>query len=516
MQPVTRIRKKWRPSMALVVGLVCVALVSIPLAAMLTVQLTSNQFVRETEQSLLKQGAIYSEVYRASFEALDGSEVGTKAFPKQLEFWGEALHPIPSIIDVRKQPVLPPVPDGDPVDAHADARHDDVLPRLRELAKAAGRTTLAGAIFLDHQGVGLGEDGLRSFEQLPEVQTALTGGVGVTLRARDDDYGRHPLNSISRDTGFRVFIAYPVLSQNRVIGVVLLSRTPLSLRKFVFRERGPLMIMGAFTLSGALLLGFLLLRLMSRPVRGLRDEARAIAAGQKPKSEPLQHYGMRELADLGESMLSMADTLDQKSQEIATYTDHVTHELKSPVTSVSGAAELLQSGDVSPENRAKLLGNIRSESERMNTLLTRLREMSQLRQEAQKGPGDLSKMLPDLDGLTIHIAQPSEDEIPLSNDHGEIILLHMAQNALAHGAQNLELQFQNGVLRISDDGEGISENDAAKLADPFFTTRRAQGGTGMGLAIVSALLEIYGAHLHVTPNNATPAGGAEFEIRFLT
>lgn len=496
--------------MALVVGFICVALVCIPLAAMLTVQLTSNQFVRETEQSLLKQGAIYAEVYRTTFDGLGGEPIGPIVSDEQMAFWHEDLHPISSRIDVRKQQVLPPLPVGETADAHTDKRHKETLSRLRALAKAAGRTTLVGAIFLDHKGVGLGEEGLSSFAGLPEVQTALTGSVGVTLRARDDDYGRHPLNSISRDTGYRVFVAFPVLQQDRVIGVVLLSRTPLSLRKFVFRERDPLMIMGVFTLSGALLLGGLLLRLMSRPIRGLRDEAHAIAAGEKPHSEPLRHYGVRELADLGESMLSMADTLDQRSNEIATYTDHVTHELKSPVTSISGAAELLQSDDLSPENRAKLLSNISSESGRMNTLLTRLREMSQLRQETQKGPGELATMLPDIDGLTIQITQPSDREIPLSVEHGEIILLHMAQNALAHGATTLSLQVQNGVLTISDDGEGISANDAGQLTDPFFTTRRDQGGTGMGLAIVSALLDIYGATLDVVPNK----GGAVFKIHF--
>ncbi|MCV2882148.1 ATP-binding protein [Actibacterium sp. XHP0104] len=510
MQPVSRITRKWRPPMALVVALVCVALVSIPLAAMLTVQLTSNQFVRETEQALMKQGAIYAEIYRTRFEALGGPAIGPVPDQKLLEFWNAPLHPMSTKIDVRHHPVLPPLPNGDPVEARADARHDQVVPGLGDLSKAAGRATLAGVIFLDHQGVGAADGGLRYFTPATEVQTALAGDVGVSLRTRDTDYDRHPLASISRDTGYRVFVAYPVLSQDRVIGVVLLSRTPLNLPKFIFRERDALLIMGVFTLSGALLLGYLLLRLMSRPIHGLRNEARAIAAGDKPRSEPLRHYGVRELADLGESMLSMADTLDQRSQEIATYTDHVTHELKSPVTSISGAAELLQSDQISPENRAMLLDNIRSESGRMNTLLTRLREMTQLRQQPQTGPGDLAMMLPDIDGLGIHIAQPGDTRVPLSNAHGEIILLHMAQNALAHGAQNLHLRYQNRVLRIWDDGDGISEQDAARLTDPFFTTRRAQGGTGMGLAIVAALLEIYGARLHVIPN----AGGAVFEIRF--
>ncbi len=507
----TRVRKKWRPSMALVVAGVCLALVSIPLAAMVTAQLTSSQFIRETEQSLVKQGAVYAEIYRARFAAIEGPEIGHTPDEKLLKFWNATWHPLSPKIDMRTQVILPPLPDGAPVDTRRDPRHDAILPDLERLAGAAGKTTLAGVIFLDHDGVGVGEEGLRDLSHAPEVQSALHGDVGVVLRARDDDYERHALNSISRDTGFRVFVAYPVIVKERVVGAVLLSRTPINLQKFLFRERDALLVMAAFTVLGALVIGVLLFRLMSKPVRELRKEARAIANGEKVALDPLRHYGMCELADLGDSMLSMAATLDQRSREIATYTDHVTHELKSPVTSITGAVELLQSAELSAENRAKLLDNIEGESRRMNTLLMRLREMSQLKQEAQKEGGDLALMLPDIDGLSIEIVQPSDPQVPLSNEHGAIILLHMANNARAHGARNFRVQAQNGVLHIMDDGEGVPENDIEKLADPFFTTRRTQGGTGMGLAIVSALLEIYEARLRVKPNK----NGARFEIEFL-
>lgn len=510
MQPLTRIRRKWRPSMVLVVALVCAALVSIPLAAMMTVQLTSNQFVQETEAALAKQGAIYGALYRSRFEALDGPAIGPEPDATLLAFWTAPLHPITTRIDLRHDSVLPPVHARKGDTSYPDPRHGKILPDLTELARKAGKSTLAGAIFLDHTGLGIGEDGLQSFAHLPEVQTALAGDVGAVLRARVDDYASHPLRSISRDTGYRVFLAYPVVSRDRVIGVVLLSRTPLNLGKFLFRKRDEMLLMGLFTLLGALGLGALLLRLMSRPVQELRKEARAIAAGNMPKTDPARQYGIRELADLGDSMLSMAATLDQRSREIATYTDHVTHELKSPVTSVIGAAELLQEDAISPQNRAKLIGNIRHEGARMNRLLTRLREMSQARREIQQGPGDLAHMLPNLDGLSIEITANSATEVPLSEAHGEIILLHMAQNSLAHGARHLWLDNRAGVLRLSDDGGGISAQDAGKLSDPFFTTRRAEGGTGMGLAIVTALLERYGASLHVIP----APKGAVFEIRF--
>lgn len=505
-----RVRKKWRPSMALVVMGVCLALVSIPLAAMVTAQLTSSQFIRETEQSLVKQAAVYAEIYQTRFEALEGPEIGQVPGDDRLNFWNATWHPLSPMIDMRTQEILPPLPVGEQVEAHSDPRHEVILPEIERLAGAAAKTTLAGAIFLDHEGRGVGEEGLRDLSHAPEVQTALHGGVGVELRARDDDYERHALTSISRDTGFRVFVAYPVILREHVIGVVLLSRTPINLQKFIFRERDALLIMAGFTILGALAIGLLLHRLMSKPVRELRHEARGIANGEESMRDLHRHYGMSELADLGDSMLSMAATLKQRSQEIATYTDHVTHELKSPVTSISGAVELLQSADLSAENRETLLDNIARESRRMNTLLTRLREMTQLRQEAQNEAGDLASMLPEVAGLSIGIVETSDPQIPLSNEHGAIILLHMANNASAHGAHHFWLQSENGVLRIWDDGEGVPDSNIDQLSDPFFTTRRAQGGTGMGLAIVSALLEIYEAKLHVLPNN----DGARFEIRF--
>lgn len=505
-----RVHRKWRPSMALVVAMVCCALVSIPLAAMLTVRLTSSQFVRETEQALLQQGAIYAEIYRSRFEAAGGRSIGCIPEQEVLEFWASDLRPARASINLRRDPVLPPMPAGEEAGTLSDPRHRALLPALIDMAREAGKSTLAGVIFLDHEGNGTGEEGLRSHAGLPEVQAALAGKLGTVLRARDDAYGRHPLASLSRDTGYRVFVGYPVLSYGRVIGVVLLSRTPLNLSKFLFRERDALIIMALFTLTGAVLTGYLLLRLMSQPVRGLRDEAQAIAEGGKPPAQPLQHYGVRELAELGQSMLSMAGTLHSRSREIATYTDHVTHELKSPVTSITGAAELLSEPALSADDRRKLLDNIRTEAARMNTLLTRLREMSQLRQAVKSGPGRLQDMLPEIEGLEVRVGNPGNAPLPLSEEHGRIILAHMAQNARAHGAKVLTLAYSDGLLRISDDGEGLSECDLPRLADPFFTTRREEGGTGMGLAIVTAVLDGYGAVLTAA---ASPQG-AVFEIRF--
>ncbi len=260
----------------------------------------------------------------------------------------------------------------------------------------------------------------------------------------------------------------------------------------------------------ASLIGWVLIRVISRPVIGLRDEALAIAAGQKDHAAALPHYGFRELATLGASVEDMAATLTKRAQEIGIYTDHVTHELKSPVTAIVGAAELLQGGNIGTEDRTKLLQNITAEGNRMSALLGRLREMTRIKAMTPGQPGLLAEMIPTLAGLDIKVTANAQATLPLTVEHGRIILLHMSQNAAAHNASALEIRWDGTCLALIDNGDGILAGDAKRVTDPFFTTRRDSGGTGMGLAICVAILESYGAHLSCKPYES----GAYFEIAF--
>lgn len=506
----TPARKKWRPSIAMVVAVVCISLMSIPLLALLAVRLTSNQFVRETEQSLIHQAAIYARVYAQAFAAQDGPMIGTPLSEAQRNKWNARLHPFRAGLNVHRDTVGPERPDGKPVSKPLDPRHVAITKELVLLARQSQRTTLSGIVFLDHEGRALNTSGAPSHAGLAEVQTVLNGDIGAQLRARGDDYEPHPLASLSRDTGYRVFVTYPVIADDRVIGAIYLSRTPLNLGKFLYRERDALMIMLVSTLFGAALIGYLLIRLISRPIYALRDGSQRVVQGQSDALEPVPHYGLQELAALGDSLSRMTKTLSRRSREIATYTDHVTHELKSPVTSIIGAAELLQDGTVGEVNRTKLTQNIEAEALRMNRLLGQLRDMTRLRSDDTGTAGNLVAMLPEIDGLCCVVVQSPSPMVPLSVAHGQMILHHMGQNAIGHGATQLRVSFDDYVLRIADDGHGIAAENMARVTETFFTTRRAEGGTGMGLAIVQAVLENYDATLVCLPST----DGAVFEIRF--
>ncbi|MEM8793453.1 MAG: ATP-binding protein [Pseudomonadota bacterium] len=504
--------------MALVVSGVCVALVSVPVLALLAMRLTSNQFVRETEQTLIHQAAIYAQVYGDAFIREGGSLVGQKLDEVTLEIWTKSLHPFKPQLNVRVSVAEPPLgalsPDAgqasDAVSAPLDPRYAAIAPALKALAKSAGRTTLAGALFLDHEGRIISPGPSWHLSDQTEIRAALSGRVASALRIRGDAYQRHPLASFSRDTAYRVFVAYPVIVEGHVVGIVYLSRTPSNLGKFLFQERFALGFMLIVTMLSAAVLGFVLLRLILRPVRDLSAQSRQIAVGELDEPVPLAHYGIRELAELGSSVMSMARTLKRRSTEIAAYTDHVTHELKSPITAVIGAAELLQVSELTGDARARLEQNLLDQGMRMNDLLERLRELTRLRNLPPAGPARLAEILPKIEDLEIVLETDREASVPFSLEHGQIILHHMAQNAYEHYAGTMFVSLDRGVLEIRDDGTGIPEENICQITDPFFTTRRESGGTGMGLTIVQAILEIYSAKLRVLSMQQ----GASFQILF--
>ena len=503
------------------IALVCIALVTLPIISVLGACLFSNQFARETERSLLSQAVIFAEVYAAAFSELQRTpDVGHSLSLEQITRLQQGFHPIPPSLDLLRGEVSPPRPDPVSIDEPLAAPHEAISQTLSQLAMSVEKTTLSGYVFMDHSGQIIASSGSvsGSFLHVPEVSQALQGETVSVLRHRNDPSERHLLNSISRDTSYRVFVAHPVVLGNRVIGAVYLSRAPMDLRKFLFQKRFTLGSVAVFMLVSAVGVGWMMWRLISEPIRDLSSQSRDVASGSKPTPDPVRHYGVRELADLGNNVVSMAATLSERSTAIETYTSHVTHELKSPVTAILGAAELLSEGPstLAGDRDQKLAHNIQEEGLRMNALLVRLRELARASIQTDPTPTPLADIVQaastEFSEYVIECHAPSNTSLPMSKDQGQIVLHHLLQNAFQHGATRVEITFDaaSNSLIVSDDGTGISPRNSTRINGPFFTTRRDQGGTGLGLSIVSAVLKQANALIEVV----TPEHGASFRIRF--
>lgn len=254
------------------------------------------------------------------------------------------------------------------------------------------------------------------------------------------------------------------------------------------------------------ILGFLLWRLVLRPVYALTAHARAMKAGRVDTPLP-PHFGTPEFSDLGQSVVDMGETLHNRASGLRAYADHVTHELKSPLTAITGAAELLQ-GEMDQEDRTALAHTIQEAAARMEHLLRDMRAHAAAGLERSGGQADLRDVAAKLTGVEVKVTD--DGTLPITVDDLHAVLTQLAQNAAAHGATCLELKWADGTLQVCDDGKGVAPGNQSRLFDPFFTTTRSAGGTGMGLSIARALLGAHGGKISFVPTDK----GAQFDISF--
>ncbi|WP_299694290.1 HAMP domain-containing sensor histidine kinase [uncultured Tateyamaria sp.] len=253
-------------------------------------------------------------------------------------------------------------------------------------------------------------------------------------------------------------------------------------------------------------LAVLLWRLVLRPVTALTRYAQAKKRGDDAQAP--DQFGTPELGRLATSVMAMGDSLNSRAEGLRAYAGHVTHELKSPLTAIRGAAELLQA-DPSPEDRAALSSTISEAAARMQTLLDDLARHARASESAGPGAARLTDAMASLDTpVTVTVAEDAV--LPMAAEDIRTVLTQLIHNAAEHGATEVTLLATPHRLAITDNGPGISAGNRDRVFDPFFTTRREGGGTGMGLSIVRSLVEARGGRIRLDES----AGGATFVIAF--
>jgi signal transduction histidine kinase len=394
--------------------------------------------------------------------------------------------------------------------------------RLTPDLLATQNVTLAGFRLLDPNGTviaGREELGL-SLAHLPEVAEALQGHFRGALRQRISKHDQPALYSMSRGTDVRVFAAMPVIARDQVAGVIYASRTPSNVFKHLYEQRGKVALAILFMIVPTVLIGLLFHRTITEPMRELIERTNLIGKGDRSALRPLRRHGTFEFARLSQSFLEMARRLNTRSSFISAFATHVSHELKSPLTSIQGAAELLREDVDAPtmddEDRRKFLDNIIADADRLAKISARLRDFAHAENPVAVGIAMLSSTIgslrPAFASLDIRANSDLDAAMRISEENAHIILSNLADNAMRHGSSVIDisaLRKENLLLvKISDDGEGVSPNNRTQIFDSFFTTRRDSGGTGMGLAIVRAMLDAHGGSIRLLESEQ----GTTFEL----
>lgn len=515
-----RVRQKWRPRIGLIVASVLALVACLPLGSVVFFRIYDNQLVRQTEAELIALSAAVAA--RINTDLTASTPVGLRLGPpvRVGEANADGLAPILPRLDLATDAILPPRPEALP--AIGSSPLADLGRRLTPELVAIRAATLAGFRILDADGVvvaGASEVG-QSLAHLPEVAGALAGEYRSVLRQRNSEHPIPALDSLSRGADIRVFVALPVAVDGRVVAIVYASRTPANALKQLYQERHKVGLALLSVLAATTIIGFVFHRTITRPVRALIARTRAIADGDRAALQPLAHHGTAEFAQLSQSFLDMAAGLAARSEYVATFAAHVSHELKSPLTAISGAAELLADDvadpTMTPAQRSAFIAGIQANADRLGALVGRLRDLARAETMPTAGacrPAEVVEALraerPD---VTIEATGDLGKCVTMSAETFALVLGHLVDNAVAAGAGRVAIsaipEGNRLVMVVADDGPGISPANRAKIFDPFFTTRRADGGTGMGLAIARTMVATHRGSLYLMDSD----GGASFRI----
>jgi two-component system, OmpR family, sensor histidine kinase CreC len=518
-----RVKQKWRPSLAMIVFAALTTVLALPLVGLFFFRLYENELIRQTEAELVAQCAVLSALFEREVAAAAGGQPAAgpsapaDAFPD-----ADRYAPVEPSLDLAGSDILGPRPDGQVPERQPDAAVLEIGRRLAPILADTQRITLAGLRVLDPNGVviaGGRETGL-SLAHVEEVAQALRGQYRSVLRTRIPNQPPPPLYSTSRGTSVRVFAAMPVLIGGKVAGVIYASRTPSNIFRNLDAERRRVASALAAIVGATLVIGFLLWRTITRPMHELIRHTRAIGLANRAAIRAPDHHGTRELAMLSQGFLDMAERLYDRTDYIATFAAHVSHELKSPLSSIQGAAELLRDAadEMSERERQKFLDNVIADAQRLTALVERLRELARADNPQTAGRTPLAPVVAATRGafstLSIVAAGCLDQPVRMSADNAMIVLSHLADNAARHNARTLRIRAERKAdviaVTVTNDGDAIADNNRDKIFQPFFTTRREAGGTGMGLEIVRSTLRAHGGAIILLPAEE----GAAFLITF--
>ena len=200
------------------------------------------------------------------------------------------------------------------------------------------------------------------------------------------------------------------------------------------------------------------------------------------------------------------------------FTANVSHELKTPLQSITGSAELIENGLVKPEDMSRFVGHIRKEATRLVTLVEDIIRLSQLDEQTELPKEDVSlyEIANEVCGILCDSAGKKDIALFVSGDNGNIfgvknllfeIIYNLCDNGIkyTHDGGKVEIDISETekevTLKVSDNGSGIAPEHQARIFERFYRVDKSHskksGGTGLGLSIVKHSVLYHGGKISI-------------------
>ena len=374
-------------------------------------------------------------------------------------------------------------------------------------------TDMQGRVVLDTgarpSGVAVGQD----YSQWRDVALTLKGQYGARATREVAIEGQPSV----------LYVAAPIRQGKRLIGVLTVAKPMSTVQKFIDRAEREILVKGLWLMGLSLLVGVLVTGWIVWSVRRLRDYAQHVELGQRGGERVQAPVLSGELGDLARAMEGMRDRLEGH-EHVEHMVRALTHELKSPLAAIGGAAELLQD-ELPAADRQAFATQVQEQAARMQRLVERLLELSKLEHRRRLEhllAVDLATCADEAlaqargraqqRGLSLHWVQRDAASVL-----GEPELMHLAMSNLLDNAIDfstpggrIELSVRRegtqALLTVRDHGPGVPDYALARLGERFYSTPRAvepgeppRKGSGLGLAIVRQVMQLHGGEVAWAP-----------------
>ncbi len=338
--------------------------------------------------------------------------------------------------------------------------------------------------------------------------------------------------------------SYRVLASHYPDGSQLITALPLDQVTITLHHQARVdFAVTVLALFGVVALGWWLIRLSLRPLEDMEQTAAAIADGDLSRRVP----GDTEATEVGrlartlnvmltriQDAFSARDAterqLRQSEERLRRFVADASHELRTPVAAIGAYAELFERGAANrPEDLARVLSGIRSETVRMGDLvqdlllLARLDEGRPLEQQPVELVGLVAEAVSAAAavGPRWPVRLEANHTVEVTGDAARLrqVVDNLLANVRAHtppgtaALVRVGARTGSGVIEVSDNGPGLPTDSGGQVFERFYradpSRSRQNGGAGLGLAIVAAIVAAHGGTVAAT---ATPGGGATFTV----
>ncbi len=387
------------------------------------------------------------------------------------------------------------------------------LSGMRELATFAASVTDEDFLICNLQGNVL----LTSDVSLEGLVLTLPEGMPDDILRGEDSYERTTLGGIYPDKHFAVGV--PIQSMGQTVGVVLAVTAARTLTA-MWRGFFSMFLMTTVTV---LLLSFVVSAALSirqsRPISEMAEATRRFADGNfdirmRGYDDPT------EIAELASSFNNMADSLQETERQRREFIANVSHELKTPMTTIAGYTDGILDGTIPPEQEREYLRIISDESRRLSRLVRRMLDISQLQsRELRKVPFDvcesmrrvlisMEKKITDR-GLDVDANIPDASVTVLGdNDLITQVIYNLLENAAKFARAGSQLYLGLAVLNgkalvsVRNEGDTIPPDEIPLLFERFHKSDKSRSedkdGVGLGLYVVRTILDQHKEHIAVT------------------